>query len=112
MQGLVDFSNTNINKSVVSVVGEGAFKGASKLTSFYLDSVTEIGDNAISWDGTTDLVIKLSGDNNGVVKANVSPIEMPLNRVGMLKIYIPKELESLYRNARGWKYYQPYLILG
>ncbi|MBR3684897.1 MAG: leucine-rich repeat protein [Clostridia bacterium] len=112
MQGLVDFSNTNINKSVVSVIGEGAFKGASKLTSFYLDSVTEIGDNAISWDGTTDLVIKLSGDNNGVVKANVSPIEMPLNRVGMLKIYIPNELESLYRNARGWKYYQPYLILG
>ncbi|MBQ8177852.1 MAG: leucine-rich repeat protein [Clostridia bacterium] len=111
VQGVVDFSNSNSNKSIVAVLGEGAFKGVYTINSFYLDSVTEIGQNAISWNGQNNLVVKLAGDNVGVVKAKSSPIEMPLIREGALVIYIPAELEELYKKSNNWLYYQIYFTL-
>ncbi len=111
IQGVVDFSNSNSNKSIVAELGDGAFRGVYTLNTFYLDSLTEIGNKAISWNGVNDLVINLSEDNNGVVKTNGSPIEMPTLRESTLVIYIPSELEELYRQSNGWIYYQPYFSL-
>lgn len=109
IQGVVDFSTSNVNKSVVAVLGEGAFKGCGKLNTFYLDTITSIGDEAIEWNGSTAMTINLSTkDGVGVVIVSGKPIVVPAEQSAQLRIYIPQDLKELYLANANWLKYSTY----
>ena len=109
IQGVVDFSTSNVNKSVVAVLGEGAFKGCGKLNTFYLDTITSIGDEAIEWNGSTAMTINLSTkDGVGVVIVSGNPIVVPAEQSALLRIYIPQDLKELYLANANWLKYSTY----
>ena len=109
VEGVVDFSNSNTNRSNVSVLGDGVFSGVYTLNSFYLESVISIGSGAITWDGTSNVVVNLSNGALGVVKAKESPIVIPNGHVGTLSIYLPSELKNLYEASANWMYYRNFV---
>ncbi len=103
--GVVDFSIDTVNKSAVAYIGSGAFKGASALNSFYLDSIKEIGEYAIDFDGIKTVLINLPNEDNGVINAHKAPIGIEIEgNGGTLKINAPIELKALYESSAVWSY--------
>ncbi len=109
--GVVDFSTDTVNKSAVTVLGEGAFLGAYRLTSFYLDSIVKLGKHVIEFNGSSNVVINLSGRTNGIVMAYYSPVLVSASlEDGTLVINAPNGLKDLYLNGDGWSNLAEYFI--
>lgn len=108
ISGVVDFSTSNVNKSAVSVLGDGVFKGCDALNAFYLDSIIEMGEEVIVWDGNSTIVISLSTNGNtGVVKIIDNPIVIPTTQSGTLVINVSSSLRDMYNVTPEWaKYYK------
>ncbi len=109
VEGVVDFSNSNTNRSNVSVLGDGVFSGVYTLNNFYLDSIISMGSGVITWDGSSNVVVNLSNGALGVVKAMESPIVIPSGYVGVLSIYLPTELKALYEASVNWMNYRNFV---
>ena len=111
IDGVVDFSTGGAGKSSVAVLGKGVFAGCQSLHTFHLDSVTEIGDGAIEWDGVSNLIINLPKDDGvGVVKSSGNPITVVVEQGGTLSIYAPATLRNLYEISGAWSKYSTYFI--
>lgn len=110
IKGVVDFSTSNVNKSSVAVIGTGVFKGAKALNTFYLDTVTYIGDEAIVWDGNGTMVINLPSSDVGVVSCGVIPIVLPNEISGNLIINLSYDLRDLYLSNSQWLKYSNYFV--
>lgn len=112
IEGVVDFSTGNVGKSSVAVLGSGVFSGCKGINTFHLDTVTEIGEGAIEWDGVSNVVINLpKNDGIGVVKANGNPIAIiGEQQTGELCINAPSKLKNLYEINAIWSKYLTYFI--